>query len=561
MAPPANVGADAEPHASTPPYTTRAALTESFARMMSADYVTNPDNITHFPPHFSASSFYNDSFDGSPHPAGDLKINIPHQANEAHRPVDYPRKTSTNQSSISSTNTERQQTKPLLCSSRLVPSQRFSQSRTNSHSEHIAHGRGPTGFFDRAASGAHADRTDQTKELLQRQPGHARPAAILSLKRNRIAGGSFLRTDGTQLPRRVYIMLVDLGGINGTTITACIIANRDNITWNNKEGPRPPTTTALSQDVPFSNVVPMDTPATFSLAAWGLGILSLPMDQAMARTKVINHDLQNKIALQKATLKPLPTVCYRDFIAANQEERADDILPGTNDAAYVGDPQGHSHLQGRQRLDSVVSIEQIHPKVSPSPVFANAFVPGCIKLAERQKALIGGNDLKTGQTKVKSVLGGLLVNVGIKPLSIASISKKIVGHNDNAALRQGVPIVSTKDWVKEALNARPPRPSDYFPLIHWLPSYNAQGALGDLIAGITVALVLVPQSIFAGVMIYALFATSKDFTVGPVAVMSLQVGNTITRAFEKHPNQWSGAEIASAVAFLCGVICHNPRRQ
>ncbi|KAL9933889.1 hypothetical protein V8E36_006971 [Tilletia maclaganii] len=90
---------------------------------------------------------------GSPHPAGDLKINIPHQANEAHRPVDYPRKKSTNQSSISSTNTERQQyvrpltcpsrpstrgkintcaqtitslasmTKPLLCSSRLVPSQ------------------------------------------------------------------------------------------------------------------------------------------------------------------------------------------------------------------------------------------------------------------------------------------------------------------------------------------------------------------------------------------------------------------------------------------------------
>ncbi|KAL9938096.1 hypothetical protein V8E36_002719 [Tilletia maclaganii] len=57
-------------------------------------------------------------------------------------------------------------------------------------------------------------------------------------------------------------------------------------------------------------------------------------------------------------------------------------------------------------------------------------------------------------------------------------------------------------------------------------------------------------SSFAGVMIYALFTTSKD---GPVAVMSLQVGNTITRVFEKHPNQWFGAEIASDVAFLCGV--------
>ncbi|KAL9935567.1 hypothetical protein V8E36_005915 [Tilletia maclaganii] len=62
-------------------------------------------------------------------------------------------------------------------------------------------------------------------------------------------------------------------------------------------------------------------------------------------------------------------------------------------------------------------------------------------------------------------------------------------------------------------------------------------------------------SSFVGVMIYALFATSKDVTIGPVAVMSLQVGNTITSVLEKHPNQWSGAEIASAVAFLCGVIC------
>ncbi|KAL9933042.1 hypothetical protein V8E36_008297 [Tilletia maclaganii] len=123
----------------------------------------------------------------------------------------------------------------------------------------------------------------------------------------------------------------------------------------------------------------------------------------------------------------------------------------------------------------------------------------------------------------------------------------IVGHNDNAALRQGVPIVSTKDWAEEALKARRPRPSDYFPLIHWLPSYN-QWSLGDLISEYGL------DSSFVGVMIYALFATSKDATIGPVAVMFLQVGNTITLVLEKHPNQWSGAEIASAVAFLCGYL-------
>lgn len=99
-----------------------------------------------------------------------------------------------------------------------------------------------------------------------------------------------------------------------------------------------------------------------------------------------------------------------------------------------------------------------------------------------------------------------------------------------------------------------------------------QWALGDLIAGITVALVLVPQSMsyaliaglkpefglyssFVGVMIYALFATSKDVTIGPVAVMSLQtanvVGHVVSRVGE---GTWSPEVIASALAFLCGVI-------
>ncbi|KAK0522149.1 Sulfate permease 2 [Tilletia horrida] len=151
------------------------------------------------------------------------------------------------------------------------------------------------------------------------------------------------------------------------------------------------------------------------------------------------------------------------------------------------------------------------------------------------------------------------------------IAQAVVGHNDNEALRSGVPIVSTKDWIREQLSHPPPKISDYFPLVKWLPSYNLQWGIGDLIAGITVALVLVPQSMsyaqlanlapefglyssFVGVMIYALFATSKDVTIGPVAVMSLQTGNTITRVLAKHPGVWKPEEIASAVAFLCGVI-------
>lgn len=110
-----------------------------------------------------------------------------------------------------------------------------------------------------------------------------------------------------------------------------------------------------------------------------------------------------------------------------------------------------------------------------------------------------------------------------------------------------------------------------FPFTKWIGSYNLQWALGDIIAGVTVALVLVPQSMsyailaglpaefglyssFVGVMIYALFATSKDVTIGPVAVMSLQTNNVIQEVL-KRGNQWSPEVIASALAFICGVIC------
>ena len=109
-------------------------------------------------------------------------------------------------------------------------------------------------------------------------------------------------------------------------------------------------------------------------------------------------------------------------------ERYADILPGVNDSA-----------------DNLLSaIKSSHEEVSPSTIFAvasilegapfingspqNTFVPGCIELAERHQAFIGGDDFKSGQTKVKSVLAEFLVNAGIKPLSIASYNH--LGNND-----------------------------------------------------------------------------------------------------------------------------------
>lgn len=70
-----------------------------------------------------------------------------------------------------------------------------------------------------------------------------------------------------------------------------------------------------------------------------------------------------------------------------------------------------------------------------------------------------------------------------------------------------------------------------FPFTQWILRYNVQWLFGDLVAGITVGAVVVPQgmayaklaelpveyglySSFMGVLIYWFFATSKDITIG-----------------------------------------------
>lgn len=62
----------------------------------------------------------------------------------------------------------------------------------------------------------------------------------------------------------------------------------------------------------------------------------------------------------------------------------------------------------------------------------NTFVPGLIQLAEEKNVFIAGDDFKSGQTKIKSVLVDFLVGAGIKPVSIASYNH--LGNNDGKNL-------------------------------------------------------------------------------------------------------------------------------
>ncbi|KAJ5497372.1 hypothetical protein N7463_009359 [Penicillium fimorum] len=109
-----------------------------------------------------------------------------------------------------------------------------------------------------------------------------------------------------------------------------------------------------------------------------------------------------------------------------------------------------------------------------------------------------------------------------------------------------------------------------FPFLHWIGYYNVQWLIGDLVAGITVGAVVIPQgmayaelaklppeyglySSFMGVLVYWFFATSKDITIGPVAVMSTLMGSIIIRVQAVHP-EIPPPVLASALAIICGAI-------
>jgi myo-inositol-1-phosphate synthase len=290
---------------------------------------------------------------------------------------------------------------------------------------------------------------------------------------------------------KVGMMLVGLGGNNGTTVTAGIIANRNKMTWETKEKVQEAnyygsvvmgSTMKLGTDakthqevnIPFHNVLPMVHPNDLVIGGWDISKMNLA--EAMDRAQVLEPTLKAQVKKQMTQMVPLPSIYYPDFIAANQEDRADNLVEGTKASmAHVEhlrkDIRNFKETNG---LDKVIvmwtanteryadivegvndtadnlmkSIEAGHEEISPSTVFAvacilektpfingspqNTFVPGALELAEKHDAYIGGDDFKSGQTKMKSALVDFLINAGIKLTSIASYNH--LGNNDGKNL-------------------------------------------------------------------------------------------------------------------------------
>jgi myo-inositol-1-phosphate synthase len=288
----------------------------------------------------------------------------------------------------------------------------------------------------------------------------------------------------TKVPK-TGIMLVGLGGNNGSTFTSAILANRQKLSFHTKDGlidanyygsVTQAATIKLGIDAqgkdvyaPFNEVVPFVHPNDLVIGGWDISSLNLA--ESIKRSKVLDYDLQRQLYKHLESVVPLPSIYYPDFIAANQSERADNVIPGTDKWAHVEHIRKDIRdFKDNNDLDKVIilwtanteryaeiikgvndtaenllkAVKESHDEVSPSTIFAiasilegvpyingspqNTFVPGCIELAEKHNAFIGGDDFKSGQTKLKSVLAQFLVDAGIRPVSIASYNH--LGNND-----------------------------------------------------------------------------------------------------------------------------------
>ncbi|XP_020104491.1 inositol-3-phosphate synthase isoform X2 [Ananas comosus] len=223
---------------------------------------------------------------------------------------------------------------------------------------------------------------------------------------------------------------------------------------------------------PFKSLLPMVNPDDIVFGGWDISNMNLA--DSMSRAKVLDIDLQKQLRPYMEPMVPLAGIFDPDFIAANQGARANNVIKGTKKDQVQQIIKDIREFKEKSRVDKVVvlwtanterysnviaglndttenllaSLDKDEAEISPSTLYAiacvlenvpfingspqNTFVPGLIDLAIKKNSLIGGDDFKSGQTKMKSVLVDFLVGAGIKPTSIVSYNH--LGNNDGMNL-------------------------------------------------------------------------------------------------------------------------------
>ncbi|KAI4455933.1 sulfate transporter [Holotrichia oblita] len=146
-------------------------------------------------------------------------------------------------------------------------------------------------------------------------------------------------------------------------------------------------------------------------------------------------------------------------------------------------------------------------------------------------------------------------------------SESFMVVNQDSLQPQKTSIKNFGPWLKEKAGKVFTKKTLYkrVPIINWLPKYNTSWAVGDLVAGITVGLTVIPQALaysniaglpaqyglygsFLGCFIYIVFGSCKDIPMGPTAIASLLTYQA-TSDFGEH-----AITHAILLTFLAGII-------
>lgn len=127
----------------------------------------------------------------------------------------------------------------------------------------------------------------------------------------------------------------------------------------------------------------------------------------------------------------------------------------------------------------------------------------------------------------------------------------------------------SKDLVFQAIKSK-------IPILQWLPNYNSKFFSGDLIAGVTLASFVLPESMayatlaglptyygiyccLVGGLFFALFTSSRHVAVGPTSALSLMVGSTLAVLSGGDPQRWAAmaglmALVVATLAFIAFIF-------
>ncbi|SBT36443.1 myo-inositol 1-phosphate synthase [Plasmodium ovale wallikeri] len=262
--------------------------------------------------------------------------------------------------------------------------------------------------------------------------------------------------------KKLGVLIVGIGGNNATTMLGGICANSYNHSYINKYDIKKPNylgSIFLSSNMrlgydkekrehtycPIHKLTEIFNPENIIYGGWDINNLNIK--DCLVRNKVFETDLVEKIKHHLDYI-PLKSVYFKgNFIAPNQQKRVNNLLTGNNKLDILNKVRNQiKNFKKVNNLSDIIILwsgnteknipyiegvndtfenllhacKDNHTSVSPSIIYAlaavlencpfinsspqNTLVNAIVQLAQQKGVFIIGNDLKTGQTKIKNFL-------------------------------------------------------------------------------------------------------------------------------------------------------------